>query len=292
MEENTQPPESVETPGQETTPQVPEQKPSKKKWIVAVIALLAVLGLGIALYFTNLGEMFKGMLQLKEVSKPIAEWNFDSEKDMAYDADNKITKVADKSGNGNTAYLMDQTNGLPPQQKEGGLGGHTLLFDGKYDYMQVGDDKLDSKEFKFEEGVTFAAWVYSQDYTKCRDDHDINCSFFKVSNGSLHIRENDYTLQVTMGGEESNSDENTELKKGKWQHIAVVVNKNYEVKFYIDGKLVSSDVKTFDKVKDRLKSLEKEGKITLFNGFDGYVDEVKIFDKPLVASEIKKIMYK
>ena len=177
---------------------------------------------------------------------------------------------------------------------EGKIGG-ALDFDGVSDYVSVPD----SPELNITGDLTIAAWVNFQEgglgydgsekaiVTKCYNNGAFNNPFDFRSDIS-----DEPVLAMVRANQASHeclySDKHITLDS--WHHVAVRV-KNSVTYFYVDGVLTG---KSWGE--PALKSRPTGNNYPLLIGarsdgmfFDGLIDEVRIYNRALTASEIKAL---
>ncbi len=184
-------------------------------------------------------------------------------------------EALDRSGQGNNG---DVKNGAAPVIGE---VGQALQFDGVDDYVEVPDSaSLDSPATT--QALTISVWEYLKAYPPTETylvSKDYNFYEFRIfSSGELRLYLGDGTSYTSY-----NSGYIVPLNE--WHHLAVTVDGTY-VKFYVDGSLVST-----------LSQTNVLGNTTLpldigwrsehqWNTFHGTIDEVRIYNRALSASEI------
>ena len=77
---------------------------------------------------------------------------------------------------------------------------------------------------------------------------------------------------------------------GNWHHLAAVASRSIGVRVYYDGQLVCSlgDTQNIDLSEGSIPSLfvGRHGEGETQWDFSGHIDEVRIYNRPLSASEI------
>lgn len=83
--------------------------------------------------------------------------------------------------------------------------------------------------------------------------------------------------------------QNYPLSANVWNHIAIVKD-NRNIKLYINGHEVISTTSKGSGPKDWGANFYIGGALTNTSGFNGYIDEVQLWDKALTAEEVKEAM--
>lgn len=174
----------------------------------------------------------------------------------------------------------------PPCCRSGGLcdgaAGHALQFDGTDDFVEVPDNAV----FRYPDGFSLAFWISLDEagssgrvLTKWRDgDEDLDV---QVDNGKLFVRFVGTTLNLLSG----------DLPAGKWQHVVVTLGSGKGT-LYVNGKPfreqdVSGSI-AYSPSPIRLGAIVRES--TLRPSFRGRLDDVAIFHRALVASEVSGLL--
>ncbi|MEM7229387.1 MAG: FG-GAP-like repeat-containing protein [Planctomycetota bacterium] len=187
------------------------------------------------------------------------------------------TIAADATGNGHNGTLVDGPVWLP----SGGqiIGG--LYFDGIDDVVDV------TGTFSEPAAVTIAGWIKTDassngEVLSIGDAVALRISSTGVAQGFFH---DGSTWQFTNGGSGLNDD--------TWHHVAYVFDANNdEQHIYVDGSLTSSSSLTSSINYSGLGSATTIG--THGNGsggfeFEGALDDIRLYDYPLSASEIAAV---
>jgi hypothetical protein len=206
----------------------------------------------------------------------VASWSFN---------EGAGTVAADSSGNGNNANLM---NG--PVWTTGQIG-KALQFDGVNDYAWASS----SPSLNIASGsITISSWVYvtgsgwraivGKGESASEKDHNYMLEFdtngkalFAIGNGNAF-----YGIRTTTG-----------IGSG-WHHIAAVFTSTSDTKIYFDGVLKSTTVESGSNSATKLTVNNK--KLTIgdlgagSDYFNGKIDEVKIYNRALTASEIAEYL--
>jgi hypothetical protein len=208
----------------------------------------------------------------------IAYWTFDQDSGPV---------ALDSSGYEHHAKLMNMDFN---ESWVDGKVGRALAFNGIDDYVSAGNPQGLNNLSAF----TFAAWIYPNQWGK-----DGSGCIFSKKDWIKHLRlTNSFGEQAIRGfvgskgtGSAANSQRGT-IKLNIWQHIAFTYEdkKDRNVKLYIDGNEVQYASRTratgpilYDGSGDL-----RVGAYDLKNRwFEGLIDEVRIYDRALGASEIQ-----
>jgi hypothetical protein len=204
---------------------------------------------------------------------PAAWWTFDT-------ADLSGTSVLDHSGNNRTGTLV---NAAPAA----GRVNQALSFSGAGSYVVVPD----SAALEFTQSLTFAAWIQTGNNSQKQNflsKYDFTASEYGyllqvLPAGVVNLHVGGYNL---LAGSRDAAD-TTPVNDGQWHHVAVVVTLGQNVAFYVDGHL-SSTQPVVTAAARNTASLYIGTFPGSYNGspFTGSLDEVRIYNQPLAASDI------
>lgn len=172
--------------------------------------------------------------------------------------------------------------------KEGVIG-QALYLDGNGDYVDIGNGlNLYGK-------YSISFWIKSEDlnrkYPGILAKYETN--HYGPYDFDLHYNKANIWISDGHGGY-SSIDSNTTIQQNKWTHIAYTVNYN-KLRIYINGRLditatIPIMTQNGDKVTIGRQSLMFSPYYDL--EFKGYVDEVRIYDRELTATEIRLLSNK
>jgi hypothetical protein len=202
---------------------------------------------------------------------PVAQWHFDEPSG---------TSAADSSGNGLTGTL---TSGAA--FTNAGKYGGAVAFDGVDDYVNVPDDNLlDLNTF------TLEAWVYPTTLSTpwrsviFKEDATANRQAYSLyaSNGSafptVEVGNPAGSGVITKAGSAT-------ISANTWTHLAATYDGS-ALKVYKDGTLIGTQSLT-GTLTTSTHPLKIGGNAIYWNEwFEGRIDEVKLYDRALSATEI------
>lgn len=190
------------------------------------------------------------------------------------------TTAYDRSGVGNNGTL---TNG--PAVTPGKIG-QALEFDGSNDRVAIASS---GSALNLTSALTYSAWIYPQTFGggslgRIIDKNVGNSGVFLVDNSNITSG-----LGFGYNGGGLVSSNNNAITLNKWQHVVVTYNSG-TVAFYVDGTLnigglsaggLASDTGAF--------AIGERSNGAADRGFDGYIDEVRVYNRALTASEISAL---
>jgi len=207
---------------------------------------------------------------------PVGYWSFD---------EGYGTTAQDRTSNNNDGTIT----GATWQTEDMCVSGKCLYFDGSGNYVNMGDQA----EFEFgADDFTVSAWIKANSF-RFEGDQD-RCAIYKFDWGpgqgwflgaskgtklQFYIRDGSnwsYAAGISK----------TTVTLNQWHHI-VGIKEGSSVKFYYDGSLIqtasTSSVRTIPNTSQTLNV----SKNSLTTGWDGFIDEVKIYDYARTADQIK-----
>ncbi len=188
--------------------------------------------------------------------------------------------------NGNASYSTD----VPTLADESNT--HSLAFDGSGDYLNMGGN-LDTTQNT--RGITFSAWIKKN--TNASQDQIIGYSTNASNNISrAYLLTNAATLDCGARAADSETTQSkftgSVLTTGVWYHVVCVIDyPNDKIAIYLNGvpQTATGVVSFTQDFTDNTTSLTSaigidEDKIG--NDFDGLLDEVRVYNKALSATEV------
>ncbi len=210
-------------------------------------------------------------------------WTFDG-KDINW-ATNRAT---DKSGNGNTGTI---TNMSTTTSGVAGKVGQGLRFDGSDDYVNMGD------KFNYSnatDSYSFSVWIK----TTISGRRGI---LARGRSGAVHIPyslhiASDNTVEVFAWNQDGNIAEfqlfsATQINDNRWHQISFVHNGASDRRLYVDGSLEDSETNTLSTSLTGSDAFEIGRYNNMSNDtyFSGSIDDVRIYNRALSATEITQL---
>ena len=222
----------------------------------------------------------------------VGHWTFDG-KDMA-------NGVVDSSGQGHTALLKVGASGNNTSTTTvPGRIGQAIDFDGTDDWVDVDTPaELDSSTAK-----SFAVWVYPRTlgggnfgtmYAAGINGDKMYFTFCNSNGTECPSRPSTFVFNNRdSGGIQSNewtAPANT-IQLNRWQHLVVTYNcDGSSAKFYYNGEeITATQVITHSSGCPDSSSLTKYIGYTTNSGFDGLMDDFRVYNRVLSADEVKRI---
>ncbi|MEM2987857.1 MAG: LamG domain-containing protein, partial [Candidatus Bathyarchaeia archaeon] len=189
----------------------------------------------------------------------------------------KGTTATDFSGNGNKGSLV---NG-PTWVK--GRYGKALKFDGVDDYVNMGNSLSYSPAV-----ITIGVWIKPAS-TQSTNGRIVNIQDAANKNYDISILSSTYKIQVINWNGSSASVDITStnaVQANQWSHIVAIIG-NSDNRLYINGKLEASSTSASSQPSSSTLSIGRH----LTNGwyFNGLIDDVRIYNRALSASEIQAL---
>ena len=216
---------------------------------------------------TAIGQICQAGSCVPTGTSPVAFWTFDGD-------------TTDSSGNGNDGTLFGPTF-------VNGVSGSALNFDGINDYVRVEDDiTLDlTDEF------TFAAWIHPRTFGEGSSPNGYGRIINKAATGgySLYIRNNsaqDQLASLINGSVYASSFDAIQL--GVWQYVTVTFDSNLgsnQVEFFVDSAPAGTANRN-QPTQTNNNRVFIGNRAATDRTFDGIIDDVKIWNRPLTPVEI------
>ena len=236
----------------------------------------------IYIYYQNSSASYTGSLESVFGSDLVAFWPFD---------EGSGDNADDKSGNGNNGELIDLVKGLhgeenpPAWKKEECRFGSCLYFDGNGAVANV-DDSPSSSLDSLNQNFTIELWVNPHTTEKAIlgkeiDSSDLHFSYWYYDGDQeLFLNSTSYYIKG-----------DSTIPTDTWTHIAVTRDGS-QFQLYENGEAASTDLANSPGNADLSNNDE-----SLYIGgthintsycFQGYLDEIRIYNRTLSPSEIKK----
>jgi hypothetical protein len=195
--------------------------------------------------------------------------------------DRNPTNAMDASGNGHSATL----SGHPVPLAAGRIGA-CLSFDGQDDYGQLPNGMSD-----FVNGMTVAVWAnptavkYNAPFVDFGNGRERDNIIF----GRLQDSNNLF-FQIFGDGVYGNAivAENA-IELNRWQYFAATLDKSGRVTIYKNGSALMDGVASVPNVVIRTNNYIGRSNWSDGKFYEGAMDELRIYNRPLTASEIKML---
>jgi FlaG/FlaF family flagellin (archaellin) len=161
-----------------------------------------------------------------------------------------------------------------------GINGSALEFDGTNDYVMVNEQIINDYPF------TISAWIKTKSSGSNKAivnlaDPSLPNSYYGIdmrSNGKVRLIARNTNNRVITGDS---------INDGEWHNLVAVFNSSIDRKLYLDGIIngTHTTAVTFNNGTDRW-SVGRWGDSSPSAYFDGAIDEVRLWDSALDASEI------
>jgi hypothetical protein len=268
--------------------------------VIAIVGLLSTIVLVSTSGLREQAEIAKTLTWAKSVdsllgANAVGIWSLD-ENPALHGA-----TIFDLSGWGNNGTLNTGSDGLD-KSAEGVVNG-AISFDGVDDYIDIPDnnvfdlgpyqDKFYSAWFKADIIESNTRSIYDHRSNDGGNVKDLLIGVLKIDNEKRVYSAFYYGSGVSSYRLYSDIGIITE---GVWYHVALVVDRSNLMSLYLNGDLVDSanisayeatDLSSDSNVKIGKKAYEASGVLN----FDGLIDEVRIYNTALAASQIKSQYY-
>jgi len=210
-----------------------------------------------------------------------------------FDDPNDLGK--DSSGNGNNGTAHGGVGSAD------GVIGKAGSFDGVDDYIEVGhDDELNPMNNK---NMSWSLWVKLDNLSNSLEElYPIEKMGNNVNNG-YDIRLNKQEIRIVLDDntflwDYSNKYESDILSDNKFHMLSFIFDRNDKLRIYIDGKLVNNVIQSITQTRDlsnvniNYNGVLNIGKRHNYSDnyfFDGSIDDLRIYNRALNESEIKKL---
>lgn len=193
--------------------------------------------------------------------------------------------IIDRSENNFSAsYIGSSTNAVSRQ----GIINNSILFNSTYINTSISSNNL------FTQGFTISAWVYPYDYgdsgagrivDKAAGTNAQNGFGFYVLSSNSRLR---FNLNTTAINSEIGS-----IGLNNWQHAVIVIYSNGTGTFFVNGSVSGSQYQSVGSISSKLTTLnnlligERSGGTD--RTFNGTIDDVRIYNYSLSASEVQQL---
>lgn len=211
-----------------------------------------------------------------DTAGPVAWWKFD-ETDGA--------SAADASGHRLVARLQGQPRWAPGQGRFGGA----LEFDGAKDFVDGGDAEV----FDFRDSLTVSAWLKVRRFDK--PSQTLLSKGIDVWQLQRHGEQG--TLEFALTGPQPTGKSQQRppvivskraVDDGQWHH-AVGLYDGKQVAFYLDGELQGSVGVSGPIAQNTEPVLIGENAASRGRPFNGWLDDVRLYNRGLSAEEIRAL---
>lgn len=189
------------------------------------------------------------------------------------------TSVAyDRSGAGNNGSIVNMSNSSSPVA---GASGQALNFDAVNDHILVPN----STSLNITGPITMSAWIKpnsfgQNNFGRIVHKDGVNGYIFSLNNSSITNG-----LLFYSGG--VNASTSNVITLNRWQHVASVFNGS-TVTLYVNGVAVSTQAQPAPTASTASLGIGIRPADSL-RGFDGIIDEVRIYNRALSDSEMKQL---
>ena len=197
------------------------------------------------------------------------------------------TSTADSSGNGNAGTLINMAD--PATATSGwttsGKFGNALNFDGTNDRVSIGSDVIGTG------ADSISAWIYARSYGGASfgriEDNGQTLFYLNNINGA-----NIPGLRFTSNGATNAADSAAgSIQLSTWYHVVATRNSSGTANLYINGVLSGTANQASGAPVAGTTNVQIGGR-TADNArnFDGLIDEVRVYNRVLTATEIRAVM--
>jgi len=196
----------------------------------------------------------------------------------------KTGAVTDSSGFGNTGAI---TNMATSTATAAGKIGQAMKFDGVNDYVNLGKP---ASIGSLVTNITVSAWINNTNLSGVQ--RVIAASRDTTANG-FGFGTLGAGLEFTTFGVKDYDSTTITLTAGVWTHITAVMS-GFNVTFYVNGAArqtitgtANGNANTDDDI--YIGSATVNGESTLFELFNGLIDEVRVYNRALSANEVNRL---
>ncbi|MBN1809909.1 MAG: FecR domain-containing protein [Planctomycetes bacterium] len=164
-----------------------------------------------------------------------------------------------------------------------GIKGGALRFDGNGDYVAVGNPG----ELQITGAMTLVAWVNVRSF---ESNGRIVCKQAEPGNRGWSLNVEDlevFTIQIPLNKDKHVGAITPKMPTGKWTHLAGVYRPGRAISIFVNGQLAGESA-------EEVPEVQYNSPLDVWIGgrpngscyFDGIIDEVRIYNRPLDQGEI------
>ena len=161
-----------------------------------------------------------------------------------------------------------------------------LKFDGRDDHLV-----LPKMNFDYSQGFTIEAWVYYHNFNKWSRIIDfangIDQDNIVFANSGTT---NAVILDIKQGATGQRITADRVLEIGKWMHLAATIDASGNGKIYKNGEEMQSGTIKLPQNINRMENYIARSHYTFDGYFDGWMSEIRLWNKARTAEELKKDM--
>ncbi len=209
-------------------------------------------------------------LNTSQPSSLIGYWTFDGK--------NFVNNIVDSSGQGHTGYLKNfaaTSSVIVP-----GKVGQALSFDGVDDYVDVGaSDWLGTGD------LTISAWIYPKSHGEngngsIIDNRKLVFGMYDTAGANTIVISSDADATYAKSA-------NGSVPFNKWTHVIATRSSSGVANLYVNGVLSGSANQNSGTPAAGSLGVQIGNTIITSRTWDGYIDDLKVFNKILTASEAR-----
>ena len=209
----------------------------------------------------------------------IGEWRFD---ELFLNGNND--EVLDFSGNGlhlstQSAFIQNNDPAIGGDPGTCGYG----LFNNNIGFIKLDDTSTGDSLLDIEDNLTVSAWIK----TNVIPDSDHSTILSKDENYEFHLNSNGEIFWWWYWGELTTSGAN--ITPGQWHHIAITFTSGAQV-IYVDGIEKGRSSSTGSLIINNDPLQIGQDLVPTVRFFDGYIDEVRIYETFLNQSQVNSVM--
>jgi len=218
----------------------------------------------------NVSDVSNTFIRVIDGNQPLkGSWHFD---------EGSGTTAYDRSGNGNDGTLINSPTWVD------GKFGKALNFNGSNNYVDLGDDSINSAGI-----ITFECWFKSNNIASAQGTSSIVNTGYDYNTGKNYLVVGLYNSKIlaTAAGTPDSSRTSDNLQSNTWYHLVVIKVSKDISKIYINGVDDTHGAST--NWGGDVSSVIGKIDIATDQYFNGIIDEVRIYNKALAADEISDL---